>query len=527
VITVQASRSLFPTLYDGAPKAILVGRPFVPWLVSAGPFPVRMFCGIFSKSSNVLQLEEPAASGSPGPLRCLSVPPANVWCVCTGGDDMAVRAAELLIAWWLEVGGITGAPGLWSDPPAVVERRLLDRALAEVAELHRRNEALQRSLSALRDQWASAARIPPEITELLENLRLSPPRMVFGRAAFEGDTPVPLAPGGESGAEPTAVLVQPLPVWSRGFFGIDLHVAEGSPGSGTLLASLYAVDGDRVLAEWQVPFAHLCPGWLPLRVPTALDRPYHALRLRVWCTGADAPSPRLSLAPTGLLHEFAMKIQSGSDFGYSCGALSSSMLSIRLWSGLPGMPWDPQENRAAHPLGGELVFPILDHTVAQVRATREFEPPFRWFGCLPGGKVLLHPLHDRVAAAVIPLPTTSALRAVSCEVVMEDPRRRTPIACKLVVAEPAVTADQAESDEQVLASSGWTILAQPGCPHLVSAPVARPHFGPVNLHLFTRVADGGPDFYGRTVFGRFEFRIDSKAAWQMPPVLASLTKERM
>jgi Family of unknown function (DUF6212) len=134
--------------------------------------------------------------------------------------------------------------------------------------------------------------------------------------------------------------------------------------------------------------------------------------------------------------------------------------------------------------------------------------------------VLLHPLVDRGAAACLSLPAASALRAVSCEVVMEDRRRRTPIAAKLVVAAPEITVDQAENEEQVLASSGWTILAQPEHIYPLSARLARPHFGPVNLHLFTRIADRGPDYYGRTVFGRFELRIDSQTAWQMPPVLS-------
>ena len=128
--------------------------------------------------------------------------------------------------------------------------------------------------------------------------------------------------------------------------------------------------------------------------------------------------------------------------------------------------------------------------------------------------------------AEIPLPAISALRAVSCEVVMEDPRRRAPIACKLVVADPEATVDQAESEERALASSGWVTLAQPEHPYSVAAPVTQPHFGPVNVHLFTRIADEGPDFYGRTVFGRFELHIDGQAAWQMPPVSTWIGKER-
>jgi hypothetical protein len=254
-----------------------------------------------------------------------------------------------------------------------------------------------------------------------------------------------------------------------------------------------------------------------------LDRAYRVLELRLWSIGHDAESPpRLSLAPAGLLDEFAVTPQPHG----VAGMPPARMMAIRLWGGLPGMPWEASGDAGPHPLGGEVTLPVLDHAVAQVRASREFEAPFRWFGCLPGGRVLLHPLQHRGAAAMIPLPAVSALRAVSCEVVMEDLRRRTPIACKLVVADPEVTVDQAESDEQVLASSGWISLAQPEHPYSVAAPVTQPHYGPVNVHLFTRIADEGPDFYGRTVFGRFELRIDSRAAWQMPPFSTSIGGER-
>jgi hypothetical protein len=200
------------------------------------------------------------------------------------------------------------------------------------------------------------------------------------------------------------------------------------------------------------------------------------------------------------------------------------MLAIRIWASLPGTRWEASRGAGGHPLWGELAVPIPDHVVAQVHPTRDFAASFRWFDSLPHGRVLLHPLYDRVVAACLTLSTTSALRAVNCEVAIEDHRRRTPIAGKLVVALPETTVDQAENEDGVMASSGWVVLAQPERSYLLSAPLTRLHFGPVNLHLFTRVADGGPDHYGRTVFGRFELRIDSEAAWQMPAVFASCSE---
>jgi hypothetical protein len=520
MLTVEAPGLLFPSLYDGAPKVIVIGCAMACGIAQSERLPVRVLRAILNDAGNLLRFEEPAAALGGGAPHRLLVPPTNVWCVFRGDDVVATGTAELLIAWWREAGEIRGVPEVWTEPPPGFERRLLDRALTELAAAYRRNEALQRSISALRDEWSCAARIPPEIAELLENLRVSPPRMVFASGTPEGVTDLPSTVPQQSRNESPAVLVQPLPAWSRGLLEIDVHLARGVTGDGTLLASLYAIDGDCVLAGWQVPFADLRPGWLPLRLATALDRPFRALELRVSSTGCG--SPQLSVAATGLLDEFAMKLllPQAAD-GSCCAAAPSRMLAMRIWGGLPGTRWDVSRGAGGHPLWGELAVPIADYIVAQVQASRDFAASFRWFDSLPGGRVLLHPLHNRVAAACIPLPAASALRAVNCEVAMEDHRRRTPIACKLVVAIPETTVDQAESEEQVLASSGWMVLPQPERSYLLSAPLTRPHFGPVNLHLFTRVADGGLDYYGRTVVGRFELRIDSEAAWQMPPVLAS------
>jgi Family of unknown function (DUF6212) len=169
----------------------------------------------------------------------------------------------------------------------------------------------------------------------------------------------------------------------------------------------------------------------------------------------------------------------------------------------------------------EFLFP----TLYQVQPTRDSAASFRWFDALSNGRVLLHPLHNQVVAACIPLLATSALWAVNCEVAIEDPRRRTPIACKLVVATSETTADQAENEDKILASSGWVVLSEPQRAYPLSALLNRLYFGSANLHLYTRVADEGPDYYGRTVFGRFELRIDRDGGWPMPPILACSADE--
>src|SRR5215472_10767347 len=219
MISVQAPKSLFSTLYSGAAKAVLIGQTVARRLGSARRLPVHILRVTPGEEQNMFLVEESEAPADRASLQCVRVPPANVWCLCTVGDEAAAGAAELLMAWWREAGGSGAVPALWTDMPVALERRLLDRALAEIGELHRRNVVLQRSLSALRDEWASVARVPPEITELLENLRLFPPRMVFASSAFEGDTAVPMTEQWPSGEQPAAVLAQPLPAWSRGLVG--------------------------------------------------------------------------------------------------------------------------------------------------------------------------------------------------------------------------------------------------------------------------------------------------------------------
>lgn len=517
MIIVEAPQSLFATLYDGAAKAIVIGQAFPGEIGPPKRLPVRFLHALLSETGDVLRLEEPGGRHSWDLFRTLVVPPANVWCLVRGEDAAAVRAADRLIAWWHEVGGVQSAPNICSNLSHGLERCLLDRALTELSEMQSRNVALQRNLSALRDEWASAARIPPEITELLENLRLSLPRLLFASGKSEGETIVPVTEPQENRGESATILVQPFPAWSRGIIAIDVHIARGATGNGTLRVSLYAIDGDRVLANWQIPFADLRPGWLPLRVPTALDRSFHALELRLWAVGFA--SPRLSVASTGLIDEFAMKFRPAAAQS-SWDTAPGRMLAIRIWAALPGTEWDASTGGGAHPLSGELAVPLPDHIVTRAHATRDFAAGFRWFDALPGGRVLLHPVYNRTAAACIPLLPISALRAVNCEVVIEDHRRREPIACKLVVSAPEIAADQAESEDQVLASSGWVVLSQPQRSYLLSAPLNRLFSGPVSLHLFTRIADDGPDYYARTIFSRFELRIDSRSAWQMPPILA-------
>jgi hypothetical protein len=120
-------------------------------------------------------------------------------------------------------------------------------------------------------------------------------------------------------------------------------------------------------------------------------------------------------------------------------------------------------------------------------------------------------------AARIAVPARLPLVTATCDVTIEDGRCRTPIACKLVAAAPSVPVDQAETEEGILASSGWTTIESPLRPLQLTAPFGDTWNGPVHLHLFTCITDGSPGHYGRTVFNRFCLEIDARSAWPHPP----------
>jgi hypothetical protein len=526
-MNIQVPTLLLTRLYDGAPKAVVISseqqfRNLLPCL------PIQLLLAAADGTSQFVRLLGEMAPAAD--WQAITVPP-SVWCIWVL-DDSAGDAMEegnrllgrTLQDWWQQHGGDDGVPDLRTGSVAEFERYLLTHAVGEMARLQRRNRDLLGSVSALRDDLAHGTRIPPEITELLENLRLSTPRMIFANSPGKTGATVPSLPGnGEAGSQGDRVMVlaQRLPAWARGLVGIDLHVADTAVGSGTLLLSLHAVDAATVLANWHIPFAELAPGWIPLRLPVALEQFHRALELRVCRIGAEAAPLRLSVASVGLAAEFALvQVTNAADEAAVATPLDAAdkhMLAIRIWGGLPGIAYDPARPFAACQLPSVLACPLPEHIVANVRKTRDCEAKFPWFGYLPKGKILLHPLPERVVAARIAVPAGLPLVTATCDVTIEDGRCRTPIVCKLIAAAPSVPVDQAEKEEGILASSGWVTIESPLRPFQLTAPFGDAWNGPVHLHLFTRITDESPGHYGRTVFNRFRMEIDARSAWSPSP----------
>lgn len=518
---LSAPAPLFASLYDGTPKVIVLRRSAVA--PEGGPendaLPLRTLRLIRHDGGYLLaDADGEGTVEAAGPLRTLSVPPATVWCLWSR-DEASKADAQRLLAWWEEAGGPGSAPPHVSGCPAAAQRVLLERALGDIRGLHRRNHDLQRNLSALREEWGVGTRLPPEATELLDNLRLSLPRLLFATPRPVAAMPVPLRHGRGGGAAPE--IVQRLPLWARGLVGIDLHLDRAPKGSGTFAITLHAVDSGRLVADWRVPFAAVRDGWLPLRLPAACERMDRILELRVGAIGVVTEAPRLSLAPAGLLDEFAVAppARAGGQPG---------MLALRLWGGLPGLGYGPAEHlaghAAGHPLPARMTWPLTEPVLAQVRKSRDHKATFPWFGVLRGGRILLHPLYGVTAAAHIPLEEVPGAVAVRAQAVIDDPRCRTPIACKLVVAPPQLSPEDAQREEGVLASSGWVVLDSPRRALGLSATLAAPWQGAMTLHLFTDIPDGSHGLYGRTIFSDFEIDIDGASAWSAPAALPALAE---
>jgi Family of unknown function (DUF6212) len=488
-MTVYAPATALPRLYDGSVKAVAIGAS-----AELGErIPALVLHAHRDAANGALHLG--IARNAENEWVPLEVPPANVWFIWAA-DETRLPDAMALLKWWQMAGGETTLPPLWTDSADSLSMRMLDLALGEIHRLHKRNQELQRNLSQLREDWAHSVRIPPEVIELLDNLRLSRARMMFGRMPGSHAIPVPTL----LGSEPS--LVQRLPAWARGLAGFDLHLAKAGTDGGFLIISLHAADADRGLAHWRIPFLLLRPGWLPLRLSTASSLPYRDLELRISCVSDDGRPPSLSLAPAGLLNEFALQ---GDD-----------MLALRLWCGLPGIAYQSDSNLPLHPLPARISVPIGDQVVALVRPTREYKAPIVWCRLLKGGKVLLHPLSRLTVAAVIPLQALPCLTAVTCEAGIGDQRCHSAIACKLVAAAPEITADQAERDEGVLGSSGWVVIDMPKSPHVLTADFSASHEGPVQLHLFSKMADTSGGDYGWLVFRDFVAELDAHASGAMP-----------
>lgn len=501
---LHASPDLLPSLYDGRPKVLVATprdrpRAFVP--------PADAMRWLVAETTDGTDFVLSVATGGAAGIdrRRIELPPTNVWAVWSPGNMIPTTG---LADWWSRVGGNGAEPIFVNGDAATLHTALIERSLAEVARLTRLNQSLIEDLAVVRESWAHAIRLPPELEELLANLRAAPPRLVFETPAANSDAAVPTAGAANGGSSPR--LRQRLPMGARGFLGIDLHVAAPGIGDGFLDVALVVLETEAEMARWHMPYRDLEAGWLPLRLPCASALSWRGLELRLHASGGTA-APRLACAPAGLLKEYACVASAGE-------VPSGAMLEFRLWGGIPDLKVPTGAEMAALPANP--VIAIAEQVIATARSTRDLTWAYPYFGYIDRGRVLLRPLKTSPAsAACVSLPAKPGLAALSCAATIDDRLCETRLLVRLVATRPGHSADDAEQGVGVLAASDWIELAEPLKPFALTARLPEPESGPVDLHFFSRLPQGGKLDHGRVIFSSFEAELDERTAWRRAPIL--------
>ncbi|PSH62033.1 hypothetical protein CU102_26025 [Phyllobacterium brassicacearum] len=502
---LRAPTHMLSRLHDGNPKIIILT------LDSAQPdneLPLDqyVFQLVDDDHFTLVQAEE---DGHPNAdIHIFDLPPSNVWAFWAPGlvQDTSLDALK---TWYANTGGKDlDAPIVKGSQKAVMEL-LLARSLREAQRLGNMNLALMRDLAVLRESWLNHVRIPAEIEELLANLRLASPRLIFNNS----DTPDNVAISIESR------IIQPLPIGARGLLGFDLNVIDVGAGSGILFAQLLARDTGAVLARGQIAFDALCPGWIPFRLQSASAASSHSLELHIWTESEiGATAPQIAATPAGLLSRFSFDPQANA---VRSSQLLAQMLALKLWGGLPGVAMYTFEGELVNDQLTALEVPLPDSLVETVRLTREMTAPYPVFGYMERGKVLLRPLKAIPSAAVIRLPATRGLIEISCEVFIDDRRcEARHLGTRVVVTSRGVEADAAERGEGVLAATDWVELTEPLTPSRLIVRLPDMQNEPVDVHLFTRLPKPGPvPPHGRIVFNRFVAEVHAASAWNVSPIM--------
>lgn len=500
---LQAPRDVLSSLYTGHPKILVVQVKGASRISGAPTNTMTWLCAETSDGTDfVLGMMETGPVRRQD-LRPVELPPTNVWAIWNPEDS---TSAKCLADWWERTGGSDSKPILVNGDVSALTAALLERALAEVSGLARANQLLIEDMAVLRESWAQDTRLPPELEELVANLRAAPPHLIFDSPPQNGDVALPASEPG---------LRQRLPVGARGFLGIDLQVVDPGGANGVFEAVLVALENMRELARWQVPCRGLNRGCLPLRLPAALASSERALELRLLTTAV--PPPRLSCCKTVFLPQYAYAAPNGGS--------DDAMLVLKLWGSIPGVKavYEAEEP----PLPANPVITLPAHVVSAVRATRQLTWTWPYFGYLDQGQVLLRPLHAAPAsAAAISLPATPGLAAVSCEARIDDGLCKTRLQVRLAIAKPGQQTDSIEDGTGALAATEWIELTEPLKPFRLAARLPEPETDPVEIHFFSRLPEGGTLEHGRVVFGRFETELVERAIWNRRAILPQCVSDQ-
>lgn len=502
---LHAPAHMLSKLYDGNPKVLVLADGLIPF----GRAQTHLDHYLFAQGQDGRFLLQ-GANDEAG-LHALELPPTNVWAIWVPAP-VSASMLEQMKDWCIGRGGERFDAVIVEGGHDELVQALLGRSLQETRRLANSNVALMRDVAAMRESWESHVRIPAEIEQLLQNLRLSSPRLIFDNGETPGQRTLPVGPSERAG------IVQRLPIGARGLLGFDLRLTGVSDPRGSLFARLVARDTGAVLAEGRTASHNLSAGWLPFRLQRAMSISAHATDLHIW-TDSDSGGPvaELAIVRTGLLSEFRVA-QDGAD---ARDPEVPHMLALRLWGGLPGVDILSAEGEFGNGPLAAFTMSVPDSVVQSVALTRELSAPYPVFGYMEHGKVLLRPLKSIPSAAVLRLPPTRGLVEVSCEIFIDDKRCETPgLGARIVVTRRGATVEEAENAEGALAATDWVELNEPLKTSKLIARLPDIWNEPVDVHLFSRLPKPGPvPPYGRVVFKGFETQVHAGSAWERSPVM--------
>lgn len=488
---IGASSKLLSALFSGGPKIVIVRTEACNEDIRLPDLPVE-WLAITAADGNVFRFSEDDEPACP-----VEMPPSNVLAVWVPHSHPSVDALK---QWWERASGTSRGPVFVHGDATHLIGAVADQTLRENNRLTRMNQTLLEDLAALREGLAHHVRVPPELEVLLKNLRTAPPRLIFETPFFS------------STASVTGAIIQPLLTGARGILGVDLHVSNAGLGAGHLLVKLQAPSSGLELAQWRIPYSETFPGWLALRLPAVSARMDSIVELSVEPHG-DGQPPELTCSPAGLMNEYAFI---GSD-------ITGNMLRMRMWGGFPGLSYQsPSSDTSFSPA----LVKISDHLVAAAQTTRPLTWTYPYFNYLGAGRLLLRPLKVTPASSArISLPALPGLAALNCTVRIDDGLCTTKMLVRLAASVPGRNIDEVEDGTAVLAVTEWTELSEPlrifdlrlALPSVISEPI--------ELHLFSRLPEGGKLDHGKVVFGGFEATLNERAAFSHLPYLPQAVTE--
>jgi hypothetical protein len=459
---LKAPRRELHRLYPGLPAVILFpGREtsdlaVLTWLID---LPLQMIVVVEAAGGLVARpLSDYAAGEIASDLVGIELPPPEIWLVAVF-DELSAHQASAALA-LLKTHQPELAVSRFSslkDPQLVMT--LLRHAASQYYQAASRNAEILRSTSALRQRFERMVRIPPEVSELLENLRINGVRQGFSSEHLQA------LPGIETnGAAEIELnqqeLRQPLPLWMRGLAGLDLHVAHVHPAEGVLRLRLEARDAAEVVAEWEVPLARLSSGWLRFRLDAPCSFTHRSAQLRLRTEGAPAGAIALSLRPTGPFFEYACSVGAQSP-------LSRKMLAVRSWIGLPGVPTEtlPSIARQRSPLPAR--------SIAAAVLKRPLMP--QTFAALPNGHIRIHAVTGPRGALLVQgasfnVSAIDSTVSIGCRVRLMNRQSQAWVRSRLVIAAPGATLEDVECGD-TLAQSEWASLRDPQREVELTAPL--------------------------------------------------------